>query len=166
MKQLLLLIPFAMLITACNPLVKIHVSYHVPYCGGKLPNESEAQGEILPMANHGYIVQESLLHPAKEKIIYTDSAGNWTGKLSRNTRFILVDIEKTLDDVTLKRTHPLQDSILYTYLTEKEIMKWRLENDGVFSVEKTQKEVVRFLIERPCFVGSNPIIRYQGPRPR
>ena len=67
MKQLLLLIPFAMLITACNPLVKIHVSYHVPYCGGKLPNESEAQGEILPMANHGYIVQESLLHPAKEK---------------------------------------------------------------------------------------------------
>lgn len=166
MKQLLLLIPFTMLITACKPLVRIHVSYHVPYCGGKLPNEAEAQGEILPMANHGYIVQEPLLYPPKEKIIYTDSAGNWTGKLSRNTQFILIDIEKTLDDVTLKRKHPLQDSILYAYLTEKEIMTWRLENDGVFSVEKTQKEVVRFLIERPCFVGSNPIIRYQGPRPR
>ncbi len=166
MKQLLLLIPFTMLITACKPLVRIHVSYHLPYCGGKLPNEAEAQGEILPMANHGYIVKEPLLYPPKEKIIYTDSAGNWTGKLSRNTQFILIDIEKTLDDVTLKRKHPLQDSILYAYLTEKEIMTWRLENDGVFSVEKTQKEVVRFLIERPCFVGSNPIIRYQGPRPR
>ena len=171
MKQLLLLIPLTLLITACNSLVKINVCYHAPYCGGKLPNETEAMGQIIPMENHGFLLTErssgkTMKQPPKTKTFFTDSLGNWTGRMSTNKQFALTDLDKACDIDALKRKYPLNDSVNYAYLSEKEIIIWRNSNEGFFSVQKATKTPIFFLIERPCFVGSNPIIRYRGAKPR
>ena len=166
----------ALVFTACNPVTVIHVQNHWPYCGGKLPNPNEANGKYEGFSNHAFQITEG----GKKKIIRTDEFGYWKGRLDITQEFTLIDLDKTcsLEELILKYPLPTtqgpNEKPMYAYLTPEE---WfgRCSLDYVSIGALCSKEniarngkidTLRISIERTCFTGTNPIIKYIGPKPR
>lgn len=165
-----------LVLTSCKPITIIHVQNHWPYCGGKLPNAQEEKGKFEGFSNHAFQVTEG----GKKKIIRTDEFGYWKGRLDVTQEFTLIDLDKTCSLEELKAKYPLptnngeNEKLLYDYLTPEE-WYWRCSLDyvsvgGLCSKENLAKngpiDTLSISIERTCFTGTNPIIKYIGPKPR
>jgi hypothetical protein len=172
----ILSIATAIILTSCKPLTVIHVVNHWPYCGGKLPNPEEESGKFEGFSNHAFQVTEG----GKKKIMYTDEFGYWKGRMDVSQEFTLIDIDKTCSLEELKAQYPLPSTTgenqkqLYEYLTPEEWLR-RCSLDYVSLGALSSKEniakngpidTLSISIERTCFTGINPIIKYIGPKPR
>ena len=166
----------AFVLTSCKPLTIIHVVNHWPYCGGKLPDSTEMKGRNEGFSNHSFHITEG----GKKKIIRTDEFGYWKGRLDVKEEVTIQDIDKTssLEELMLKYPLPTtqgpNEKPLYDYLTPEEWF-WRCSLDYVSIGALCSKEniarngkidTLRISIERTCFTGTNPIIKYIGPKPR
>jgi len=161
---------------SCQPTIVIQVQNHWPFCGGKLPDSSEVNGKNEGFSNHAFQVTEG----AKKKIIRTNEFGYWKGRMDIKQEFTLIDIDKTYSLEELKDKYPLptnnsaNEKPLYDYLTPEEWF-WRCSMDYVSIGALCSKEniarngkidTLMVVINRTCFTGTNPIIKYIGPKHR
>lgn len=176
MKIYVVLIGLLTVLSSCHPKTVIYVQNHWPYCGGKLPDSTEVNGKMEAFSNHSFRVTEG----KKNKIIRTDEFGFWKGRLDVKEEVTIQDIDKTCSLEELKTKYPLPttnsptEQPLYAYLTPEEWL-WRCSLDYVSIGPLCSKENIRrngkidtltVVINRTCFTGTNPIIKYIGPKPR
>jgi len=160
MKIFVVFIGLLAVLSSCHPKTVIYVQNHWPYCGGKLPDSTEMKGR-----NEG---------------IRTDEFGFWTGRLDVKEEITIIDIDKTCSLEELKPKYPLPatsgatEQPLYAYLTPEEWF-WRCSLDYVSIGALCSKEniarngkidTLAIVINRTCFTGTNPIIKYIGPKPK
>jgi len=172
----ILSIASAFVFTSCQPITVIHVVNHWPYCGGKLPNSEEEKGKYEAFSNHSFQVTVG----GKKKIIRTDEFGYWKGRLDVTQEFTLIDIDKTCSLEELMAKYPLptahgaNEKPLYDYLTPEEwFLRCSLDYvslGALYSKENIARngkiDTLSISIERTCFTGTNPIIKYIGPKPK
>ena len=176
MKGNLYLCGFLFLLVSCKSTVTIQVTNHWPYCGGKLPDSTEMNGRNEGFSYHSFQITEG----NKIKIIRTDEFGFWKGRLDVSEEITIIDIDKTssLDELKLKYPLPTSDNPteqpVYAYLTPEEWLS-RCSLDYVSIGALCSKEnisrngkidTLQVVINRTCFTGTNPIIKYIGPKPR
>lgn len=154
------------LLFSCNENVVIQGYYHWPYCGGKIPDSSEIGGRYEALAHHSFQLQHEK-QPYKR--ITLNAQGIWQGRLA-HTKCSLLDEDKLLSYEDLKRKYPLPEfnghveQSPYRYLDEKAWEQWRAQVD--FEAVIIDRDTLHFVVHRSCFVGTNPIIEYVGPKPR
>lgn len=163
-------------LNSCHPKTVIYVQNHWPYCGGKLPDSTEMKGRNEGFSNHSFRVTEG----NKTRLISTDEFGFWTGRLDVKEEITIIDIDKTFSLEELKPKYPLPatsgatEQPLYAYLTPEEWF-WRCSLDYVSIGALCSKEniarngkidTLAIVINRTCFTGTNPIIKYIGPKPK
>lgn len=176
MKGNLYLCGFLFLLVSCKSTITIKVTNHWPYCGGKLPDSTEMNGRNEGFSNHYFRVTEG----NKIKTIRTDEFGLWKGRLNITKEITIMDIDKTfsLEELKLKYPLPTSDNAteqpVYAYLTPEEWLS-RCSMDYVSigalcseeNITKNGKiDTLQVVINRTCFTGTNPIIKYIGPKPR
>ena len=176
MKINVVLIGLLTVLSSCHPKTVIYVQNHWPYCGGKLPESSEVNGKNEGFSNHSFRVTEG----NKTKLISTDEFGFWKGRINVNEEVTIQDIDKTFSLEELKPKYPLPansgttEEPMYAYLTPEEWF-WRCSLDYVSIGALCSKEniarngkidTLSVVINRTCFTGTNPIIKYIGPKPR
>ena len=176
MKPIVVFIGILAVLSSCHPKTVIYVQNHWPYCGGKLPDSSEVNGKYEGFSNHSFRVTEG----AKKHIIRTNEFGYWKGRIDITQAFTLIDIDKTYSIEELKTKYPLptnngaNEKPLYDYLTPEEWV-WHCSMDYVSIGALCSKEniarngkidTLMVVINRTCFTGTNPIIKYIGPKPR
>ena len=176
MKPIVVFIGILAVLSSCHPKTVIYVQNHWPYCGGKLPDSSEVKGKYEGFSNHSFRVTEG----AKKHIIRTNEFGYWKGRVDITQEFTLIDIDKTYSIEELKTKYPLptnngaNEKPLYDYVTLEEWI-WRCSMDYVSIGALCSKEnlarngkidTLTVVINRTCFTGTNPIIKYIGPKPR
>jgi len=176
MKPIVVFIGILAVLSSCHPKTVIYVQNHWPYCGGKLPDSSEVNGKYEGFSNHSFQVTEG----AKKKTIRTNEFGYWKGRIDITQAFTLIDIDKTYSIEELKTKYPLptnngaNEKPLYDYVTLEEWI-WRCSMDYVSIGALCSKEnlarngkidTLTVVINRTCFTGTNPIIKYIGPKPR
>jgi hypothetical protein len=116
----------------------------------------------------------------KTTLIRTDEFGYWKGRLDDTEEITIMDIDKTFSLAELKLKYPLPTSNsateqpVYAYLTSEEWLR-RCSVDYVSMGALSSKEnisrngkidTLRVSIHRTCFTGTNPIIKYIGPKPK
>jgi hypothetical protein len=174
MKGILYLCSFLFLMVSCKSTITIQVTNHWPYCGGKLPDSTEMNGRNEGFSYHSFRVTEG----NKTKLIRTDEFGLWKGRLDVTKEITIMDIDKTFSLEELKSAYPLPTSNssneqpLYAYITPEEWLS-RCSLDYVSigalcsNISRNRKiDTLQVVINRPCFTGTNPIIKYIGPKPR
>lgn len=176
MKINVVLIGLLTVLSSCHPKTVIYVQNHWPYCGGKLPDSTEVNGKMEAFSYHSFRVTEG----NKTKLISTDEFGFWKGRLDVTKEVTILDIDKTFSIEELKTKYPLPTTNsatelpLYAYLTPEE---WfcRCSLDyfsfgALCSKENIKRngkiDTLTVVINRTCFTGTNPIIKYIGPKPR
>ncbi len=166
MRLLIWLSVMFFVIVGCTPLVTIKVVNHWPYCGGLLPTEQQRLGQYAPFTAHDFTIISG-----KYLIDFTtNEMGEWTGKIKRNVKFEIYDKDKSLSFIELKLKYKLQGdsgSNNYRYLEEKEWQTWKTQSDYAWKENAAfTSDTMHLVINRSCFVGTNPVITYIGPRPR
>jgi len=176
MKSKLYLSGFLLLLVSCKSTITIQVTNHWPYCGGKLPDSTEINGRNEGFSNHYFRVTEG----NKIKTIRTDEFGLWKGRLNITKEITIMDIDKTfsLEELKLKYPLPTSDNAteqpVYAYVTPEEWLS-RCSLDYVSigalcseeNIARNGKiDPLQVVINRTCFTGTNPIIKYIGPKPR
>ncbi|MFM7596550.1 MAG: hypothetical protein ACKO4Y_10250 [Flavobacteriales bacterium] len=176
MKINVLLIGLLTVLSSCHPKTVIYIQNHWPYCGGKLPESSEVNGKNEGFSNHSFQVTVG----GKKKIIRTNEFGFWKGRINVNEEVTIQDIDKICSLEELKTKYPLPansgttEEPMYAYLTPEE-WSWRCSLDYVsigalYSKENIKRngkiDTLTVVINRTCFTGTNPIIKYIGPKPR
>lgn len=176
MKILVVFIGILTVLSSCHPKTVIYVQNHWPYCGGKLPDSTEMKGRNEGFSNHSFQITVG----GKKKIIRTNEFGYWKGRLDVTQEFTLIDIDKTCSLEELIPKYPLPeisgatDQPLHAYLTPEEWFS-RCSLDYVSIGALCSKEniarngkidTLAIVINRTCFTGTNPIIKYIGPKPK
>ena len=176
MKNCVVFIGLLTVLSSCNPKTVIYVQNYWPYCGGKLPDSTEMNGRNEGFSYHSFQITEG----NKTKLIHTDEFGYWKGRLDVSEEITIMDIDKTssLDELKLKYPLPTSNSAteqpMYAYLTPEEWSR-RCSVDyvsigGLCSKENISRngkiDTLRVSIHRTCFTGTNPIIKYIGPKPK
>jgi hypothetical protein len=176
MKNFVVFIGLLTVLSSCHPKTVIYVQNHWPYCGGKLPDSTEMNGMNEGFSYHSFQITEG----NKTKLIRTDEFGFWKGRLDVSEEITIIDIDKTssLDELKLKYPLPTSDNPteqpVYAYLTPEEWLS-RCSLDYVSIGALCSKEnisrngkidTLQVVINRTCFTGTNPIIKYIGPKPK
>ncbi len=176
MKINVVLIGLLTVLNSCHPKTVIYVQNHWPYCGGKLPDSAEVNGNMEAFCSHSFRVTEG----NKTKLISTDEFGFWKGRLDVNKEVTILDIDKTFSIEELKTKYPLPTTNsatelpLYAYLTPEEwFCRCSLDYFSIGAlcskenIKRNGKiDTLTVVINRTCFTGTNPIIKYIGPKPR
>ncbi len=176
MKGILYLCSFLFLMVSCKSTITIQVTNHWPYCGGKLPDSTEINGRNEGFSNHYFRVTEG----NKIKKIRTDEFGLWKGRLNTRKEITIMDIDKTFSLEELKSAYPLpasnisNEQPIYEFVTPEEWLSrctlYYVSIGALCSEENIAKngkiDTLHVIINRTCFTGTNPIIKYIGPKPR
>jgi hypothetical protein len=176
MKGILYLCSFLFLMVSCKSTITIPVTNHWPYCGGKLPDSTEINGRNEGFSYHSFRVTEG----NKTKLIRTDEFGLWKGRLDVTKEITIMDIDKTFSLEELKSAYPLptssssNDQPLYAYVTPEEwLSRCSLDYVSIGALCSEENiarngniDTLHVVINRTCFTGTNPIIKYIGPKPR
>ena len=176
MKGILYLCGFLFLMVSCKSTITIQVTNHWPYCGGKLPDSTEINGRNEGFSNHYFRVTEG----NKIKTIRTNEFGLWKGRLNTRKEITIMDIDKTFSLEELKSAYPLpasnnsNEQPIYEFVTPEEWLS-RCTQDyvsiGALCSEENMArngkiDTLHVIINRTCFTGTNPIIKYIGLKPR
>jgi hypothetical protein len=176
MKIFVVFIGLLTVLSSCHPKTVIYVQNHWPYCGGKLPDSTEIKGRNEVFSNHSFRVTEG----NKTKLIRTDEFGFWKGRLNVTKEITIMDIDKTFSLAELKPKYPLPttssatEQPLYAYLTPEEwLLRCSLDYVSIGALCSKENiarngkiDTIAVVINRTCFTGTNPIIKYIGPKPK
>ena len=176
MKGNLYLCGFLFLLVSCKSTITIQVTNHWPYCGGKLPDSTEMNGRNERFSYHSFQITEG----NKTKIIRTDEFGLWKGRLDVTKEITIMDIDKTFSLEELKSAYPLpasnisNEQPIYEFVTPEEwLSRCSLDYVSIGALCSEENiasngniDTLHVVINRTCFTGTNPIIKYIGPKPR
>lgn len=176
MKIFVVFVGLLTVLSSCQPKTVIYVQNHWPYCGGKLPDSTEMKGRNEGFSYHSFRVTVG----NKTKLIRTDEFGFWTGRLNVKKEITITDIDKTFSLEELKAKYPLPatsgatEQPLYAYLTPEEwFLRCSLDYVSIGALCSKENiarngkiDTLAIVINRTCFTGTNPIIKYIGPKPK
>jgi hypothetical protein len=138
-----------------------------PYCGGARPTEEMAKGRTEPLEGITFYVFDQTTEYTKEKALSsfkTAADGSFKLNLTAGT-YYLVQQNKllSLEDFMQLSMKNMQNSG-YAVKNRDCFKTWKESPDFTVLLENDKNE--SFTYEAKCFVGTNPCIVYNGPKPQ
>jgi hypothetical protein len=146
--------------------VKGKIEIHKPYCGGAKPDEEMLKGVYEPYSNSVFYLKKVMNNDKNLETVLTfttDENGFFEFKTEKGY-YVVIQEDKTLIFEKYVEKYGKSTNKFFQYIGDELARKEYERFD--FEMEVSQKKEFNQVYKTRCFVGLNPLLRYDGPPPR
>jgi hypothetical protein len=146
--------------------VKGKIDIHKPLCGGMKPNEEMSNGFFEPYSNATFYVKTKMNNDKNLETILTfntDESGFYEFNIKQGV-YVVIHEDKTLSLEKYIEKYSQTTTPFLEYIGD-DLAKEAYEKHD-FSLTVTERKEFNHTYKSQCFVGLNPLLKYNGPYPK
>jgi hypothetical protein len=146
--------------------VKGKIEIHKPYCGGAKPDEEMLKGVYEPYSNSVFYLKKSMNNDKNLETILTFSTdeNGFFEFIIEKGYYVVIHEDKTFSFERYVEKYDKSTNKYFEYIGD-ELARKEYESFD-FEMDISENKEYNQVYKTRCFVGLNPLVRYNGPPPR